>query len=136
MHIDDLGFLRLLQLADSALPIGSTAHSFGLETLVSEGALRVEQLEDFLHDYLSEMGRLESVFCRLGYRLAACSDRHLFQGHWCALNNHLSAMKPARESRTASTTLGRRFLQLVHGLKAHPHLQYALQMTKGGGENH
>lgn len=136
MHIDNFGFLRLLQLADSALPIGSTAHSFGLETLVSEGGLRVEQLEHFLHNYLSEMGRLESVFCRLGYRLAPCPDMHLFQERWSDLNNHLSAMKPARESRVASATLGRRFLQLVYGLEVHPLLQYALQTTKGGGENH
>jgi len=136
MDMDELGFLRLLQLADSALPIGSTAHSFGLETLVSEGVVCVEQLEHFLHNYLGEMGRLESVFCRLGYRLASSSDRHLFQEHWCALNNQLSAMKPARESRTASAILGRRFLQLVHGLDAHPLLQQALQTTKSGGESH
>ncbi len=136
MHIDNLGFLRLLQLADSALPIGSTAHSFGLETLVAEGALRVEQLEHFLHDYLSEMGRLESIFCRLGYRLASCPDMHPFQERWSTLNNSLSALKPARESRVASTTLGRRFLQLVSALEAHPLLHHALQTTKGSGEKH
>jgi urease accessory protein len=60
----------------------------------------------------------------------------LFQEHWSALNNRLSAMKPARESRTASATLGRRFLRLVHELEEHPLLHYALQATKGGGENH
>ncbi len=58
MQTDSLAFLRLLQLADSALPIGATAHSFGLETLAAEELLRVEQLEAFLHDYLEETGTL------------------------------------------------------------------------------
>jgi urease accessory protein len=67
MHINELGLLRLLQLADSALPIGATAHSFGLENLAATEDLSVERLETFLRDYLDEAGLLESVFCRLAY---------------------------------------------------------------------
>ena len=110
--------LGLLQLADSALPIGSTAHSFGLETLVAEGILTVDQLEQFLTDYMQEMGRLESAFCRQGYQLASVTDESEFVTGWLALHNRLGAFKIARESRTASATLGRRFLQLVCGLVA------------------
>ena len=31
-RLDDASFLRLLQLADSALPVGAGSHSFGIET--------------------------------------------------------------------------------------------------------
>ena len=128
MQTDSLAFLRLLQLADSALPIGATAHSFGLETLAAEGLLRVEQLETFLHDYLEETGMLESIFCRLAYRLAAQPET--FADRWLALNEQLIAYKTARESRVASATLGRRFLQLVAGLEQQPRIQQALHLSK------
>ncbi len=106
---ENLRRLWLLQLTDSALPIGATAHSFGLEMLAADGRLNPAGLETFLRDFLSENGRLESYFCRRAYRLSPD-----FQGQeWVSLNFRLSAFKPGRESRTASATLGRRFLQLV-----------------------
>jgi urease accessory protein len=130
MYIDTLPFLRLLQLADSALPIGSTAHSFGLESITIEDDLLVEQLEAFLQDYMTTNGELESVFCRSGHRLAAINDSEQFSTQWLNLNTRLSAFKMARESRTASATLGRRFLQLVGTLEETPRLQQALQTAK------
>jgi urease accessory protein len=130
MHIDTLPFLQLLQLADSALPIGSTAHSFGLETITIEDNLQVEQLEAFLQDYLTANGELESVFCRLGHRLVAIDDSEQFIVQWLDLNVRLSAFKMARENRAASATLGRRLLQIVLGMEEAPRLQQALQAAK------
>jgi urease accessory protein len=133
MQIDYIALLRLMQLADSALPIGSTAHSFGLETLTAEGELSVEQLVEFLRDYMIESGGLESTFCRLGHRLASSTDLESFTADWQEINARLGAYKTARESRNASATLGRRFLQLVLNLEAWPLIRSAMQASKSSG---
>ncbi|MBI1786029.1 MAG: hypothetical protein HYR60_00485 [Acidobacteria bacterium] len=123
MDPEHLAGLRLLQLADSALPIGAAAHSFGLETLTSEGLLDTEHMESFLRDYLVEMAPLEGAFCRSAHRLGAGPEFSV--DGWVDLNRRVSARKPARESRVAAATLGRRFLGLLLDLGEWPRLRLA-----------
>jgi urease accessory protein len=128
-----LKLLRLLQLADSALPVGTAAHSFGLETLAAEETLTVPQLETFLADYLAEAGVLEANFCRAGHAIVAGPDEILDEARWLELNFRLSALKPARESRTASAMLGRRLLHLLLALEVWPLVEQALQSAQQAG---
>ena len=107
---DSISLLRLLQIADSALPIGGSAHSFGLETMAEEGALTPDTIEDFLRHHLEEGGRLDAAFVRQAWKTI---------DHW-NLNQEYAARKPARESRDASLKLGRRFVELFNRLAATP----------------
>lgn len=125
--------LYLLQLADSALPIGAAAHSFGLETLAAEGMLTVSQLPIFFQDYLVEAGAPEGLFCRAAYRLSVMTNPVDFEVCWLDLNARLSAFKLVRENRTASAMLGKRFLQLVYALTDRPILETALQAALTAG---
>jgi urease accessory protein len=126
----ELAELRLLHLADSAFPIGGLAHSFGLESLVTAEFLRVRELPEFLQGFLEEAGFLEAVFCRQGFRLAGGHETEQFARNWLALNERLSAMKPAREGRTGSGSLGRNLLAAVSGLGDHPLFGEALRVSK------
>jgi urease accessory protein len=113
---DEASLLRLLQLADSALPVGGSAHSFGLETLAEEGTLAPEGVEGFLHDYLEECGKMDAAYVRRAWSGA----------DYAQLSAEYGARKPARESREASLKMGRRLTELVNALLSAPALEYGL----------
>jgi len=117
-----LSVLQALQLADSALPVGSLAHSFGLETLVFDEDIEHDarscptSLAWFLEDSLTESLLMDAVFCREAHQ-QALGDLPVFD-----LNRQVSALRMARESREASLTMGRRFAALAAALDRRPAL--------------
>jgi urease accessory protein len=120
----------LLHLADSALPIGGLAHSFGLESLVSANLFGTADLSVFLHGHIEEAGLLEGVFCRAASHLAREDQGQLDVSRWLEINDCLSARKPARESRVGSGSLGRNFLAAVCAVSGFPLLHEALQASR------
>ena len=118
---DLLSFLQLIQLADSALPIGSLSHSFGLESMIADSDIDpsddncARSLAWYLEDALEEAILVDAVFCREAYQCATAG------APVAVLNRELSALRMARESREASLTLGRRFAALaatIHPIQA------------------
>jgi urease accessory protein len=125
-----LSALQLLQLADSALPVGSMAHSFGLETLVFDQDIDnavqdcALSLAWYLEDCLCESLLVDAVFCREAHRRALQGDP-IFD-----LNTQISALRLARESREASLAMGRRFAALAATLQPGPALSCLASMEE------
>ncbi len=132
---EDLTGLRLLQLADSALPIGSLAHSWGIESLTSREFLTREDLAVFFRGYLEEAGLVDAVFCREGFLAGSVNEREFAPPRWREINDLYSALKPARETRSASASLGENFLRAVLACGDFPLVRAALETGNGPRRN-
>ena len=105
----------LLQSSDSFYPTGSYAHSFGLEGLVQEGVIHDRAtLRAFL--FAAAIPALRQV----DLPLVAHAWRAFGQADWNAIGELCvmsSALKTAREARSASENIGRQRAELVASLR-------------------
>jgi urease accessory protein len=108
--MNDYSFIHALQLSDSFFPVGAFAYSDGLETAVAEGRV---------HDAAS-LGAWMDHF--LTYIFVPCEGLALMKCV-CALktgdlntvrrlDEELTAIRPARAVRNASTAIGKRLLSV------------------------
>lgn len=105
--MDDVAWLRLLQLHDSAFPVGAYAHSNGLEAYAQDG-LAIDGLAGWLDTQLAYgFGRLDLAALALAWQATSAADL-------AALDGEVTAWKSVPGLRATSLALGRR----THGLAA------------------
>jgi urease accessory protein len=107
--MEDLAWLTLLQLHDSAYPIGAFAHSNGLERYAALG-MRAEGLEAYLRAQLRlGFGRLDIAALALAY----LASEHDGTAELAELATTLNAWKVVPSLRATSLALGRRTLKVA-----------------------
>jgi urease accessory protein len=104
-------FLALLQLCDTALPIGAYTFSNGLETYTQQGLIaEVTTLQEWLEAILHHTVRNSHLLpVALAHRFTTAEDWTQLE----RLDQHLTAMKHARELREASVKMGQGLLRLA-----------------------
>lgn len=123
----------LLQTADPLFPTGAYAHSLGFEECVRLDLVRDERsLADFLHLHLAPaLAAQELPYLRFAHAAAAQPDMNAL----CVVDREIGAWKLARETREASTQLGRRRLKALRVVCDNP-LLAGLEARIESGEAH
>lgn len=103
-------FWNILQISDSQFPIGSYAHSYGLETYTQQNLVHdVDTTRIFVENTLSYNTLYnDATFVKLAYYAAEKRDFDAL----VSLDDLITATKSASESRNASHKLGIRFMKM------------------------
>lgn len=112
--MDSETFIGFLQFADGLLPVGSYAHSFGLESYVAAGTIRdADGVESFLLAHLQGSVAPCDVVAMLAARSATVQGGPAGLQRCLWIDHSLDAMKPASETRDASRQMGKQVLRIA-----------------------
>jgi urease accessory protein len=127
---DPSRFLTLLQLCDTALPIGAYSLSNGLETYTQRGLVYdAATLQTWLETVLRHVVQGSHLLpVALAYRAASAAD----WGQIERLDQRLTAMKHARELRETSIRTGQSLLRLARQVWPGPALEHLRALQQQG----
>ncbi|WP_028611760.1 urease accessory protein UreF [Paenibacillus harenae] len=127
---ENVRWLAMQQLLDSALPIGGFSHSFGLETLVQDGRMNNSgQLFAYVSAMLMQSwATSDALVIRAVYRDAPAGD---WDRLW-SVERIVHLQRAASETRGGVEKMGRRLLQLAAAI--HPRLDWSplTEALRGG----
>lgn len=113
----DEAFVSLLQFSDGLFPVGSYAHSFGLETYVADGSIRDAQgVQSFVLSYLQGSVAPTDAVAVLASRRAVLAHKATTFDQCTRIDKLLDATKAATELRDASRQMGRQLLRIAVNL--------------------
>ncbi|UOQ84964.1 urease accessory protein UreF [Gracilibacillus salinarum] len=118
-------FLYLMHIHDSAFPIGSYTHSFGMETFIQSDTIRTkEDLFQFCKMYLHEnVAYTDGIFVKESYVTEDMSAL-------IRLDKICDANKNAEETREASAMIGKQFVKAVLPVSETPSLEAWYQLLQ------
>jgi urease accessory protein len=107
-------FIRALQFTDSFFPVGAFAYSDGLETAASKGCVRDaaslgKWMDHFVEGVFIPVEGLALVKCMRALKVGDVEKLY-------AIDEELTAIRPARAIRAASTGIGKRLLSVFAGI--------------------
>lgn len=108
-------FAAALQTTDPLFPIGSYAHSYGLEELAASGEVNdADTLLHFLNTTVSKnLSEFELPYLRFLYYSSINENYEAV----CELDEEIGASKLSKELRTASASQGQQRLRLLHKIR-------------------
>ena len=122
-----------LQTSDALFPTGAYAHSLGFEEFARLAPVRDEAgLRAFVESHLLPALRDQELpYLRFAH---GCADD---PAALCEIDREVSAWKLARETREASTTIGRRRLAALRAVNDLPrYAEFAAAITRGEAHGH